>query len=398
MIRTRRRGRFSGVIAALAAILAVAVHVTWAPAAVIGPTPAANATINVSSATSGLTTGAEVHFTVNTTSTVTLNKVEAKICRPGFATYTTTTFGYSGSSGTRCVYEPGISSGSLGGQYRLGPIPFSAVTTSGDQKIVVGTGTVNWINTSGFGPPAGLVCDSANPCDLVINVGLTGDTVTDTFFIQQLTFAGGVTTTTTATTAPVTTAPVTTTTTKPTTTTTTAPVTTTTTKPATTTTKPATTTTTAPANAGGSLSPSTVAPGGTFTVQSSEWAAGSALAVTLHSDPVLLGSLTAAADGTAQGPFTLPSGTAVGSHTVELAGTGANSQPRTVSLSLTAQTAAPAPTVGVAGPAAGSTATAAKLAFSGSSSRNMVSIALLLIAVGLFLLGQQSRRRASDPR
>ena len=375
MIRTRRRGRFSGVVAALAAILAVAVHVTWAPAAVIGPTPAANATINVSSATSGLSTGAEVHFTVNTTSTVTLNKVEAKICRPGFATYTTTTFGYSGSSGTRCVYEPGISSGSLGGQYRLGPIPFSAVTTSGDQKIVVGTGTVNWINTSGFGPPAALVCDSANPCDLVINVGLTGDTVTDTFFIQQLTFAGGVTTTTTATTAPVTTAPVTTTT-----------------------TKPATTTTTAPANAGGSLSPSTVAPGGTFTVQSSEWAAGSALAVTLHSDPVLLGSLTAAADGTAQGPFTLPSGTAVGSHTVELAGTGANSQPRTVSLPLTAQTAAPAPTVGVAGPAAGSTATAAKLAFSGSSSRNMVSIALLLIAVGLFLLGQQSRRRASDPR
>ena len=395
MIGSRHAGRWSGVAAALAAIVAVALQVTWAPAAT-GPVPAASASINFTSATSNLTDGAAVHFTVTTTGAVTLNKVEAKICRSGFTSYSTTTFGYDGGSANavRCVNQSGISTGSLGaGDYRVGPLAFSAVQTSGDVTFHAGTGTVNWLSTKGFAPPAPLTCDSTSGCDLVIDVGLTGDLVPDTFFIQPLTYGTGGGPTTTTTTTP----GATTTTASGATTTTTAGATTTTAAGATTTTSAGATTTTSPTNADGSVTPSTVAPDGSVTVESTGWKASSSVAATLHSDPVSLGTLTADADGKVSGAFTVPAGTAAGAHTIELTGKDPDDADRTVSLALTVSDP-PSSTTTVVVPGAGSSAGGPKLAFTGSGTRNLASIALFLIALGLFLLGRQERRRAADGR
>jgi hypothetical protein len=86
------------------------------------------------------------------------------------------------------------------------------------------------------------------------------------------------------------------------------------------------------------------------------------------------------------GIFSIPTGTAPGTHTVTLVGTDAAGAAKTVELSLvvTASSAAPITT--------GSTPQT--LAFTGSPTRDLASIALLLIAAGLLLLGRRSRRAA----
>ena len=416
MTFARPIGRLCGVIATVAAIIAVAIHVSWAPAspnlsadavtaaaAVIGPTPAtANASIVMTGPVDALANGDAVHFTVNTAGGVTLNKVEAHICAHGYTTYSTTTFGFANSGGTRCVYAPNITTGALTGieaGYKLGPLAFAAVTTSGDEVFHAGSGTVDWVNSNGNaakGAPAPgavgpLTCDASNPCDLVVNAGLTNDSIPETFFIQPLTFAGaGGPTTTTAST---TTTSTTTTTTSPGSTTTaptTSSTTTTTTPGSTTTTAAGSTTTTVPTNVGGTVTPSTVAPGGSITVQSSGWQASSSVAVTLHSDPVTLGALTADGSGNVSGNFGVPVGTATGAHTVVLDGKNAQGATKQVTLNVTVATS----TTGGATTGTG-TGTAGALAFTGDLTRNLASVALLLIAAGLFLLGQASRRRAA---
>jgi hypothetical protein len=395
--RTRPITRFSGVLAAVAAVLAVALHVTWAPASTptYGPVPAASATMDISTPVTGLTDGSTITWVVNTSGAVTLNLVEAKICKTGSTTYTLTQYSYSGSTGLRCVYQPGIQSGGFAsGQYRHDPVPFSSVQTSGSMSMTVGTGTVSWINAGGFGPTS-LTCDSSNPCDLVVHVGVTGDSVTDTWFIQPLSFGGGGVTTTTAA-ATTTTAAATTTTAAATTTTAAA---TTTTAAATTTTAAATTTTAAAptttitAPAGSTVTPSSVAPGGTITVNSNGWKASSQVNAVLHSDPVTLGALTASASGVVNGQFSVPAGTPAGSHTVELTGTDPQDAARTVAIPVTVSTTT-APTT--TAPTTGAPTTGGTLAFTGSSTRDLASVGLLLLAVGLFLLGRVSRRRVAD--
>ena len=191
-------------LAALAAVVslgtlaALATPATAGPP-LIGPTPApTNATsLTFTNSHDGLVNGQAITFHADTTLPATLNKVEAKICATGFATYGTTTFGYSGAGGTRCVYQAGITSGGLptagaptpNSAYRLGPIPYSAVTGSGNVSFSGGTGTVGWTNSNG-NVASPLTCDVTHNCDLVVDVGLTGDSVTDTFFIQPLTYAG----------------------------------------------------------------------------------------------------------------------------------------------------------------------------------------------------------------
>jgi hypothetical protein len=400
-------------IAAVAAIIAVAIHVSWAPASpnvsadaitvaagLIGPTPTtANASIVMTGPVDTLANGDAVHFTVNTANGVTLNKVEAHICAHGYTTYSTTTFGFANSGGTRCVYGPNITTGALTGieaGYKLGPLAFAAVTTSGDEVFHAGSGTVDWVNSNGNaakGAPAPgavgpLTCDASNPCDLVVNAGLTNDAIPETFFIQPLTFAGagGTTTTTTSTT----TTSTTTTTTAPGSTTTTSSTTTTTSPGSTTTTAAGSTTTTAPTNVGGTVTPSTVAPGGNITVQSSGWQANSSVTVTLHSDPVTLGALTADGSGNVSGSFSVPAGTATGAHTVVLDGKDAQAATKQVTLNVTVASSTTGGTTTGTG-----TGTAGALAFTGDLTRNLASVALLLIAAGLFLLGQASRRRAA---
>lgn len=182
-------------LAALAAVVTLgsvgALATSAAADPLIGPTPAptANTTLTFSTPHDGLVDGQSITFKVDTTLPTTLNKVEAKICNTGFTTYGSTTFGYAGAGGTRCVFQPGISSGSLNlGDYRLGPLAFSSVTTSGNQTFHAGTGSVAWTNSNGN--PGTIQCDVTHKCDLVVDVGLTGDSTTDTFFIQPLTYAG----------------------------------------------------------------------------------------------------------------------------------------------------------------------------------------------------------------
>jgi hypothetical protein len=106
----------------------------------IGPTPApaAKTSVTFTTPTDGLVNGQQVGFTVNTTAPTTLNKVESKICATGYTTYGEITFGYGNIFGnigaTRCVYGPGITDGGLASiqpNYRVGPIPYYRVETSG---------------------------------------------------------------------------------------------------------------------------------------------------------------------------------------------------------------------------------------------------------------------------
>lgn len=107
------------------------------------------------------------------------------------------------------------------------------------------------------------------------------------------------------------------------TTSTTAGATTSTTAGATTTTVAGATTTTLGANdTTGTLtaSPSTVAQGGSVTVSGSGFAPNASVSLTLFSDPVALGTLTANASGAISGSVTIPANAATGAHRIEAKG------------------------------------------------------------------------------
>jgi hypothetical protein len=107
--------------------------------------------------------------------------------------------------------------------------------------------------------------------------------------------------------------------------------------------------------------------------------------------------LTADASGNVSGAFTIPAGTPVGAHTIVLDGSNPQSVARTVTLNVTvaAGSGGVTPTVPGSGTSPGTSPGGGGLAFTGTATRNLVSVALLLVAAGLFLLGQASRRRAA---
>jgi hypothetical protein len=184
---------------------------------VIGPVPTPDnpPTITFHTPTDGLTDGQAVNFQVKSTGTDTINTVDVKICAHGSTTYSTSTFGYSPPSGTRCVRQGGITSGNLGlitpgtnpaaaGYYRTGVYNYNGATDTDNisnslinpnppLSFTAGRGTVSWDTTTvgvhgNGGNP--LTCDVTHKCDLVTYVGLSGDSVADTFFIQPLTYFG----------------------------------------------------------------------------------------------------------------------------------------------------------------------------------------------------------------
>ena len=412
--------RHAGLFAALAAILAVALSFDVVDAASsTGPVPATTNTVTLTAApVTGLTDGQTITYSVATSGSTTLTgAVTAHLCKHGLTGYTTSNFGYSGSQGVRCVYQAGIVSGGLTSADYEATQNFFQATSTGALAFKAGTGSLVWGSVTGQGPLS-IQCDSSNPCDLVVQVNLTGDSVATTYFIQPLEYGGGggPTTTTTSTTTSTTststtsTSSTSTTSTSSTTTSTTKPPTTTsstttsTTKPPTTTsstttstTVPAPTTTTSAGSGGGTVTPAVATPGGVVTVVSEGWKAGSSVSATLHSTPVSLGTLTAAIDGGVNGQFTLPSDTAVGAHTIELTGTDPQDAARTVTLNVSVATSTAVTTIpvgGTGGTSVTNNSPGTTLAFTGSSPRNVVSVALLLLAVGLLLLGQQQRRRS----
>jgi 5'-nucleotidase len=86
------------------------------------------------------------------------------------------------------------------------------------------------------------------------------------------------------------------------------------------------------------VTPSTVGGGNQVTIDSSGWKASSDVTITLHSTPVVLGTVTADASGNVHATETIPSGTAVGAHTIELTGTDPTGAPRDVTSQITVTT------------------------------------------------------------
>ena len=66
-----------------------------------------------------------------------------------------------------------------------------------------------------------------------------------------------------------------------------------------------------------SVSSSTVAPGGSDTVSGTNFTPNSSVSLSLHSDPVDLGTVTTDGSGNFSAAVTIPSSTATGSHTIE---------------------------------------------------------------------------------
>jgi LPXTG-motif cell wall-anchored protein len=83
------------------------------------------------------------------------------------------------------------------------------------------------------------------------------------------------------------------------------------------------------------ISPTSVKAGGSLTVDSSGWKASSSVTITLHSDPVVLGTVNSDASGAVHSTVTVPAGTAPGAHTIVATGSDAGGTPQEVSTNVT---------------------------------------------------------------
>jgi PKD repeat protein len=266
----------------------------------------------------------------------------------------------------------------------------------------------------------------------------TSTTSTSTTVAPSTTTSTSTTSTSTSTTS--TTAPTTTTSTAAPTTTTTAPTTTTTTAPTTTTTAP-TTTTTAPTTSTTAPTTTTTAPtdpdptsstttsttssttsttaapapaialdkqqverGGTVVVTSSGWAPGAEVAGSLQPEGAALATGIADAQGNVTLTITVPLGTVVGSHAIQLAGTGTSGAPQVLSAALAVVAAPPATTAPTSPPSTGQpaapvssttafTTTTGALPVTGTDAGALVRLAMALGIVGALVVAVARRRR-----
>ena len=195
-----RRGRRALAALAMATLgLGSLVALTGtAQAAMPSPTPDEGTTTNITAnftPTTNLVAGDVVAGTITTTDG--FGGYEVKLCQHGLTGFSLTNYGYSTASGNRCVkqFAPGgISTGGLDanlGTAGIQPPTYWIPTVAGSNNpetknftFTVGTGSVGWYNTDGFGEFT-LTCDSANPCDMVVRVSHGGNT---SWYIQPLTY------------------------------------------------------------------------------------------------------------------------------------------------------------------------------------------------------------------
>lgn len=160
------------------------------------------------------------------------------------------------------------------------------------------------------------------------------------------------------------------------------------------------------------VSPSTVAPGGTIQVSSTGWMPEDDVTAVLKSDPVTLGTTAANTAGAVSGSFTIPVATPTGAHTLELTGTGASGSARTVSAPLTVAASTGTGTGGTStgGTSTGGTSTGGTSSSSdaggavqgGALSRTgfnlapFASLAALSFLIGSILVIAARRRRLAD--
>jgi alpha-L-fucosidase len=77
-----------------------------------------------------------------------------------------------------------------------------------------------------------------------------------------------------------------------------------------------------------SVSTSTPTAGGTMTISGDGFAPGASLTIVLHSDPVVLATATADANGAYSATVTIPVETTPGTHQIVVSGLGPDGQPR----------------------------------------------------------------------
>jgi predicted alpha-1,2-mannosidase len=150
-------------------------------------------------------------------------------------------------------------------------------------------------------------------------------------------------------------------------------------------------TTTPPTDAEVHLSVSTVAPGESITVTGANFAAGASTTIVLHSDPVVLATVTAGPDGSITASATIPVTTPAGAHTIVVSD---GNETVSVPLTVTAGDSGSGSGSGSgAGPRIGSTSAAGALADTGLAlSPWLVLGALGTIAAGI---GVRALRRRS---
>jgi hypothetical protein len=104
-----------------------------------------------------------------------------------------------------------------------------------------------------------------------------------------------------------------------------------------------------PGGGGLTASDTTPAPGQAITLTAAGFQVGSTVTFDLFSAPVRLGTAVANTGGTATLTATIPASTPAGSHHIEASGTGANGQPRTISVAITVTGSGSGGTVPVTG-------------------------------------------------
>ncbi|WP_133162840.1 beta-N-acetylglucosaminidase domain-containing protein [Arthrobacter glacialis] len=140
-------------------------------------------------------------------------------------------------------------------------------------------------------------------------------------------------------------------------------------------------------SAGITLSAGTLAPGGRLTVSGTGFKPGSEASFTLHSTPVLLGTVTADAQGVVTLSVNLPVDVAPGLHSIVIDGVGVDGTSRQLSAPLTITGAA---TAAVTTPAA-----ADGLASTGANATMLGGLAVLLLIAGAGVFAVTRRRVAS---
>jgi hypothetical protein len=149
----------------------------------------------------------------------------------------------------------------------------------------------------------------------------------------------------------------------------------------TTTTSGGTTTTSA---GGGSVSGSAsqASPGGTLTLNGTGFKPNDTLTITLHSDPVTLGTVTADPSGAFSTVVTIPADTAPGAHTIVVSGTDG----KTATFSLTVVAAVTATTAATAVLGAQVQQSSTPLAFTGLDAKQLLLVGLLFLLSGAFVV------------
>ena len=89
-----------------------------------------------------------------------------------------------------------------------------------------------------------------------------------------------------------------------------------------------------------SVSTTTPTAGGTMTISGDGFAPGASLTITLHSDPVVLATATADANGAYSVTVTIPAATTPGTHQIVVSGLGPDGQPRESVVTIEVQAAA----------------------------------------------------------